>query len=440
MKVKINNLGSSGEGVGRHEGKPVFVDGALPDEVVEVELTVEKKTYSKGRLSQLLESSPHRIDPPCPVFGRCGGCQLQHLSYAQQLEAKRLRVEEALRRIGGFQDIQVEECRPSPTPYHYRNKIQLRAATGKNGQLELGLFAKGSHKLVTMDHCLIHCELGEQIFQLLRQVLPGSGVSAYDPLTRSGELRTVLVRTAVKTGQALLVFVTNGPASKKLREVSQDLLTRCPPLRGVVNNINTRSDNVILGEEYRSLAGDESIHETICGLDFKVSPASFFQVNPQQAEALYACAQDFAQLSHSDTLLDAYCGVGTLSLMMASQCQEVIGIECVPEAIEDAKANAERNGVSNARFRCGRAEELVDQLEGVDVVLMNPPRGGCDQVFLQGMLKLAPSRMVYISCDPATLARDLAYLKQHGYEIDRVRPYDMFPQTMHVETVVALSR
>lgn len=433
----IERIGIYGEGIAHLDGLTVFVDGALPDETVTTRLTTVKKNYAKATLLSIKEPSPHRTTPPCPVFGRCGGCQLQHLEYEGQLAMKRQRVADALERIGGLHEITVEPCLPSPQQYSYRNKIQL-PVSGSQHQLELGLYAKRSHDVIDIEGCPIHCSVGEQTFVTLRKLLLASNITPYNPRNHHGELRHILIKSGVNTDQVLVVFVTSGKASSSLQKLAEDLFEACPTIKGVVQNINKRHDNVILGPVYTPLVGERTITETLCGLTFKVSPASFFQVNPPQAENLYQKAVEFANLSPQETALDAYCGVGTLSLLIAQQCKQVIGVESVPQAIDDANENARHNSITNATFISAPMEKAIETLPPTDVVFLNPPRKGCDPQVIAGIAKRAPQKIVYISCDPATLARDIALL--HNYTVTTVQPVDMFPQTAHVETVALLVR
>lgn len=438
IQLTIHNLGNSGEGVGLHEGCVVFVEGALPGETVEVRLVDCRKKYARAELLSVLIPSEDRIIPPCPLFDRCGGCQIMHLDYAKQLEMKQKKVQDALQRIGKITDVEVPLCLPSPLPLGYRNKIQLPVRPGKNG-IMLGLYARSSHDLVEVEHCLIHCPLGEEVYAEIRQILQNSAVSAFNPSTGVGELRHVLIKSAVHTRQVLIILVTNSrEVSPELLQVAKEIKERCPVVKGIVQNINIRRDNVILGEEYRLLEGQNYIHESIGGLLFKVSPGSFFQVNPKQAECLYAKALEYAELTGHEVVLDAYCGVGTLSLLFARYAKHVKGVECVQAAIDDALENASLNGIGNVSFVCANAEEFIQKQSYVDLILLNPPRQGCHPSLLEKVGDLLPATVIYISCDPATLARDLAMLYTFGYKIDAIQPYDMFPQTAHVECVVKL--
>ena len=420
ITFKIHNIGHNGEGIGSYEGFTFFVEGALPGEMVEAEIIKQHKNYGRARLKKILQSSPQRVEPSCRFFGQCGGCQIMHLSYDQQLGVKRQRVIDALRRIGKITDVDVAPCLPSPLSLNYRNKIQLPVRTGT-----IGLYARGTHDIVDVDSCQIHCALGEEVYKKIRV------------LAKETEgLRHILIKTAVNSEEVLVILVTS--SGRLLNDLAKEIMSHCSHVKGVVQNINDSVGNTILGKTYKVLAGAGHITEKLCGLIFKVSPASFFQVNPQQAECLYAKALEFAELSGEETVLDAYCGVGTLSLIFARQAERVIGVECIPEAIEDAKGNAQLNQVGNVSFVCADAESYIQKLTAIDLVLLNPPRKGCDPAFLEGVKRLHPKKVVYISCDPATLARDLSQLCSYGYKIEAVQPYDMFPQTAHVECVVSL--
>lgn len=437
MTFQIHAVGSEGEGIGYHDGYTIFVDGALPGEVVEAHLFQRKKRYGRARLSSILKPSPSRVQPPCKLFGRCGGCHLMHLSYSKQLEIKRQQVVDALKRIGKIDGDITEPCLPSPSPVAYRHKIQLPVRKGKRG-LTLGLYARSSHELIEVKACHIHSPLGEEVYREIRSIVMQSGIEPYDPAAKTGELRHVLIKSTLHTQQALIVLVTSQKGSLFLSRLAAQIMACHPAIKGVVHNIHSGPENVILGDEYRLLAGAPSMEERLCGLTFKVSPASFFQVNPAQAENLYAKALSFAELKGDETVLDAYCGVGTLSLLFAKHAKKVIGVESVAQAIRDAQENSRLNGIQSVSFVCAPCETFIDSLTAIDVALINPPRKGCEPAFLDGIGRLAPKRLIYISCNPATLARDLAYLAQFGYKTDVVQPYDMFAQTAHVECVAKL--
>ncbi|MCB1111778.1 MAG: 23S rRNA (uracil(1939)-C(5))-methyltransferase RlmD [Chlamydiales bacterium] len=427
-------LGSSGEAIGDSDGFKIFIDGALPNEEVSVRITTVKKNYARGNVERIIISSPDRVKPPCPYYDRCGGCQLMHLSYQGQLSVKRQKVIDALQRIGGQSNAAVSPCMPSPDALHYRNKIQLPIVPGPQGT-KIGLYARNTHEVVAVDRCMIHCILGEEVYSQVQQMLKESGIAPYDEKTGQGTLRHLLIKSAIGTGEVLIILITTGKENRKVQEVCDAIMEICPSVKGVVENINKRSDNVIMGKTFITRAGQGHIIEKLSGLYFKMSPPSFFQVNPLQADHLYAKAIQLAELNEGKSVLDAFCGVGTLALIASESAADVHGIETVAEAIEDAKENARMNGITNCSFTCGKAEKLVPKMKSFDVTLLNPPRKGCDPALLNC---LASKTLIYVSCDPATLARDIAILIARGYELDGVFPFDMFPQTMHVETVVRL--
>jgi 23S rRNA (uracil1939-C5)-methyltransferase len=346
-----------------------------------------------------------------------------HLDYPQQLEAKRMRVVDAMQRIAKI-DVEVLPCVASPQPMAYRNKIQLPVSEGKR----LGLYARNTHDLVEIEQCGIHCALGEKALGCVQALVKTS--------KETSGLKHVLIKTAVHKAEVLVILVTKG--STRPTTLANQILKAMPEIKGVVQNINPVDGNVILGRDFCTLAGQGWIEEELCGLHFKVSPASFFQVNPLQAEALYQKVLELANFTGNESVLDAYCGVGTLSLVVAKHVQEVVGIEFVADAIADAQENAQRNHIQNARFIAGLAEEKVAELGKIDVAILNPPRKGCERSLLEALSEKRPQKILYVSCDPATLARDLQILVQKGYQLRPLQPFDMFPQTMHVECVAAL--
>lgn len=438
IQLLIESLGSHGEGVGRLDGFTLFVDGALPGETVEVQITERHQRYGRAQMLGIIDASPHRVAPPCKLFGTCGGCQLMHLSYEQQLKIKQQRVVDALQRIGKIKDVNVPDCEPSTNSLAYRNKIQLPVRQGKS-DIAIGLYARSSHTLVEVDSCPIHCSIGDHVYQAVSALVKFSGIQAYDPKTGQGELRHLLIKSAVHTEQVLVILVTHSDSQHTTGSLAKQIMKQCPQVKGVVQNINPKNDNVILGAKYQLLAGSGHIQEALGDLLFKVSPASFFQVNAAQALKLYAKAVEFACLSGHETVLDAYCGVGTLSLFFAKHVKQVLGVECVCEAIEDANENAALNGIKNVSFVCQSTERYIAGLKAVDCVILNPPRKGCDPVVLKELGRLRPKTIIYISCDPSTLARDLAQLISFGYRVAAIQPFDMFPQTAHVECVVKLA-
>jgi 23S rRNA (uracil1939-C5)-methyltransferase len=435
--LSISSLGHTGEGVGHLDGYTIFVDGALPGEVVKVSLYELHKSYGRANLLEIMQASPERIKPVCSLFGQCGGCQLMHLNYSEQLIQKQKLVENALKRIGKL-NVTVEPCLPSPQELQYRNKIQLPVKQDDDGPY-LGLYARSSHDLVKVDHCHIHCSFGEKIYQNIKELLPYSAIEPYDSEKRTGELRCILIKSSINLGEVLVVLVTKSNHVKNLEDFAEKIMGSSSSIKGVVQNINGATGNSILGNRYKLLCGSMYIRERLSDLYFHISPASFFQVNPSQAEKLFQKALEISCLKGDETILDAYCGVGTLSLYFARHCKKIIGVECVPEAIKDAKENAKLNAIDNAMFVCAYSEEYIKNVESIDVIILNPPRKGCEKSFLEGIKKIKPKQIIYISCNPSTLARDLSILHSYGYAIEVVYPFDMFPQTAHVECLVKLT-
>lgn len=438
IQLKIDNLGSSGEGVGSFQQFKIFVDGALPEEEILCKISLIKPTWGKAELLSILKPSQGRVTPRCPVFSTCGGCQLMHLNYEAQLKVKEMRVRETLKRIGEISDAKVFPCLPSERPFHYRNKIQLPVKEIE-GKLVLGLYQKNSHEIVPIEQCFIHREEGEEILKELNALLKESSIKAWNQESHQGELRHVILKAAHSTNEALLIFVTNGPASSELKEIGKALMSRCPSLKGVVENRNRQRNNVILGDQFLLCFGRDHIWEDLGDIKFKVSPQSFFQVNPTQAIKLYQKALEFAEIHSQSKILDLYCGVGTLTLFAAKLGKEVIGVECVNQAIVDAKENAKINQITNCQFFHATSESFIsnNSLKNNDIVFLNPPRKGCEPEVLQKLIQMKPQKIVYISCDPATLARDLKILGTQ-FETVLVQPVDMFPQTSHVECVTLL--
>jgi 23S rRNA (uracil1939-C5)-methyltransferase len=438
VELDITDMGISGEGIGSLDGFKVFVDGALPLEKVQISIETVKSNFAIGKLLKILTPSPHRVQPLCSVFDRCGGCQIMHLSYPEQLEVKRKRVKDALMRIGKVPLIDLPPVVASPCCLHYRNKIQL-PVSGSQGKIKIGLYAKRSHKVVDIQQCWIHNSLGDSLFQKVSALIKKSDIVPYNDETGEGELRHLLMRSSLCFQKTLIVLITTSHVSPLLRKLAHELFS-LEGIKGVIHHKNTREDNVILDQEFTTLYGDSFIEEKLCGLTFKVSAASFFQVNPLQAERLYNQAIEYAGITAESKVLDAYCGIGTLALVMAQKAKEVVGIECVPQAIKDAQENARINKIHNVRFICGQSERELSFLSGIDIVVVNPPRKGCDLKLLLELKRLSPKTIVYISCDPATLARDIHILRSYGFYHQESCAFDMFPQTMHVETVARFTR
>lgn len=443
VEINITGLGSSGEGVGKYEGFTVFVQGALPEETVKAEITLVKKSYSVGKLLEILVKSPERVEPVCPIYAECGGCQLQHLSYKGQLEMKRAQVQAALSRIGHL-DIEAQPVIGCANPWNYRNKMQFPAAINAEGTLSIGCYAASTHSVINTDGCMIQKEANNQVLLTVRKWMQRFGISAYDEKTGKGLVRHVMARVGVHSGEVMAVLITSAYDIPHRKELIEWLKKYVPGLVSIIQNINKKPTNIIMGNKTRVIYGSSTIKDSLGALTFNVSAQSFFQVNSEQAEKLYNKALEFAALNGSETVVDVYCGTGTISLFMAKHAKKVYGIEIVAPAIEDAKKNAVDNGCDNAEFLLGDASvELPKLLEsGVqpDVILVDPPRAGCEEKVLAAIAGVAPERIVYVSCNPASLARDLAFLEQHGYKTAVAQPVDMFPATSHVETVCLVTR
>lgn len=442
-EIKIAALGSNGEGIGRIEGYTVFVEGALPPETCLVLIVKTRKHFGYGKLLEILSPSPDRREPCCPVAKQCGGCQLQHLSYAAQLAYKTKEVQDDLERIGGITDVTVRPAIGMEEPWRYRNKAQFPVGQGKDG-CAIGFYAKRSHRIVDTKQCFLQNERNDAIVALVRDFLNEFQIPLYDEETHTGLVRHILTRIGRSSGEVMVCIVLNG---KRLphSEVLVERLQRIEGMVSIVLNVNREKTNVILGRKIITLWGKDTITDSLDGIEFEISPLSFYQVNPVQTEVLYKKAVELADLKGDETVLDLYCGIGTISLFFARKARQVFGVEIVPEAIADARKNAERNGITNAAFAVGAAEEVIPELyreEGIaaDVVVVDPPRKGCDARLLETILQIAPEKVVYVSCNPATLARDLAVLAAGGYHTREVQPVDQFPHTNHVETVCLLSK
>ena len=432
--------GSASEGLGivRLDGAVVFVPQAIRGEEIDLRITKVMKTAAAGEIVKIHNLSPERTKPECPYFGKCGGCDFQHMSYTEELWAKRQRVQDALTRLGGT-DLQVEEILGAKDPTHYRNKSQY--PVGADGAI--GFFRARSHQVVPIDRCLIQSEVSDRTAKAVGNWMKRYRVSAYDETTGKGLVRHIYVRVNRK-GESLCCVIANGKQLPREPELAAYVRAAAPGTVGVVLNTNTKKGNVILGEKYRTLWGQDFLMDTLCGLQFKLSVPSFYQVNRDQAEVLYGKALEFAALTGEETVLDLYCGTGTITLCLAKQAKKAIGAEIVPPAIEDAKENAGRNNIENAEFFCGDAADIAAKLEreGLrpDVITVDPPRKGLAPEVIASVAGMGPKRVVYVSCDPATLGRDVKIFDGFGYKAVRAAAVDMFPGTRHVETVVLLSR
>jgi len=443
ISVTVHGLGSSGEGVARYGGLTIFVPGGAPGDRLLARVQEVKRNYARAALVAVEEPSPDRVAPACPVAGECGGCQLQHIAYAAQLRLKRQQVVDALERLGKLSGVAVHPTLGMAEPWGYRNKAQFPVGF-RSGRVIAGFFAPGTHRIIDIGRCEIQHPLGNRVLAEVKDLAGRFGVRIYDERSHTGVLRHVLARVGRGTGEAMAVLVTNGRDFPHGEAIARELMARIPEVVSVVQNINPARTNVVLGRESRVLAGRDSITDYIGDLRFSISPVSFFQVNPAQTEVLYGKALEYAGLTGTETVIDLYCGIGTISLFLARRSRAVIGIEWVEEAVADARENAARNGIANVRFIAGDAAVEMPRLaaEGVraDVIVLDPPRKGCDEPVLEALVRMAPRRVVYVSCNPASLARDLGRLAAMGYRTVEVQPVDMFPHTAHVECVARVER
>ena len=468
IELKIEDMGVDGEGIGKYEGMTFFVKDAVIGDTIRAGITKLKKNYGYARVQEILEPSPYRVQPECPLYARCGGCQIQAMDYRQQLCYKQKKVRGNLIRIGGFApeliDSVMEEIVGMEQPYRYRNKAQFPIGADRDGMPVAGFYAARTHSIIPVEDCKLGVTQNEQVLGVVLSYMRENGVRPYDETTGRGLVRHVLIRYGFTSKELMVCLVINGetlPQEKKL----VDALCKIEGMTSISVNINRKNTNVILGEETRTIWGSDYITDQIhlrdCDHDFvltdtaiayHISPQSFYQVNPVQTEKLYSLALSYACLTGRETVWDLYCGIGTISLFLAQKAGKVYGVEIVPQAIEDARSNAALNGITNASFFVGKAEEVLPEfyekesrkpdadMLHPDVIVVDPPRKGCDEKCLETMLRMEPDRIVYVSCDPATLARDLKILCGGGYELRKVRPVDQFGHTTHVETVVLLSK
>ena len=443
VTLKIEDCGIDGEGIGKADGFTVFVKDAVIGDTVRAKIMKAKKNYGYGRLEEIITPSPDRVEPKCQFARQCGGCQLQALSYEKQLEFKTSKVRGHLERIGGFTDIPMEKILGMEQPFHYRNKAQFPVGKSKDGRIITGFYAGRTHSIIENRDCALGVTRNKEVLDRVIAHMEKFHIQPYDENTGKGLVRHVLLRYGFFTDEMMVCLIING---EKLpgEEALVKSLRQIPETVSVMVNVNKKRNNVILGEKVRLLWGQPYITDKIGEISYQISPLSFFQVNPYQTGRLYGKALEYAQLSGNETVWDLYCGIGTISLFLAQKAKMVRGVEIIPAAIENAKENARLNGFDNTEFFVGKAEEVLPEQfartgERADVIVVDPPRKGCDETLLSTIIKMQPDRVVYVSCDSATLARDLKYLCERGYELKKVCPVDMFPNTVSVETVVLLS-
>ena len=442
--IDINGQGFEGEGVGRIENFTIFVEGALLGEKVKIKIVKVNKDFAFGKLMEILVESEERVQPACNVHKKCGGCQFQHLSYKGQLEFKKIRVEECITRIGKLNNVSVNETLGMEGSHlRYRNKVQLPIGE-KSGEPIIGFYAPRSHEIIDMDTCLIQDESADFAAKLLKEWIRDFKISIYNEENGKGFLRHLMVRKGFNTGEVMIVIVTSEEEFTYKKELLEMLLANLKGVKSIIQNVNTKNTNVVLGEKCITLWGSDVISDYIGAYKFKISPLSFFQINPKQTEVLYNKVLEYASLTEEEVVFDAYCGTGTIALFVAEKAKKVFGVEIVPQAIENAWENAKDNSIENVEFVVGKSEEVIPELiaKGIkaDVVIVDPPRKGCEKILLEEISKIQPRTIVYVSCNPSTLARDLAILMDNGYEAVEVKPVDMFPNTAHVESVVKLEK
>ena len=455
VTVEITDIGVSGEGIGHVDGYTLFIKDAVIGDVVEAKVMKAKKNYGYARLMKVITPSEYRVEPKCAFARRCGGCQIQEMSYDRQLVFKDQKIRGNLERIGGFTKDQIgtvmQPVVGMEPPFGYRNKAQFPFGTDKEGNPITGFYAGRTHDIIANTDCALGVEQNKEILEIILQYMRENKIKSYDEKTGKGLIRHALIRYGFKTKEIMVCLVVNGKKLPKAERLIEKLI-QIEGMTSITISPNTRRDNVIMGDSYEILWGQGYITDYIGNVKYQISPLSFYQVNPVQTEKLYGLALEYADLKGDETVWDLYCGIGTISLFLAQKAKQVYGVEIVPQAIDDAKENAKINAIDNAEFFVGKAEEVLPEYYAeyerehngetahADVIVVDPPRKGCDETLLETIVKMQPEKVVYVSCDSATLARDLKYLCANGYEIKMCRGVDQFPQSVHVETVVLLSR
>lgn len=443
----IISQGYEGEGIAKIDNKyPIFIEGALKGEKVKVRIVKVNKNFAYGKLMEVLEASEERVNPPCAIYKRCGGCKLQHASYKAQLDFKWDRVKDCVSKIGKLDPSIVKYPLGMENPWRYRNKVQLPIGL-INGEVKIGFFAPRSHDIIDMESCLIQDEIGDKVVKLTREWIEKFNIRPYNvdgEYDEKGIVRHIMIRRGFTTNEVMIVLVTNGEKLPHKEEFVDLMVKNIPGIKSVIQNINSKKTNVILGLESKTLWGEDTISDYIGDFRFNISPLSFFQVNPIQTEVLYGKALEYANLTGNEEVFDAYCGTGTITLFLSQKAKKVYGVEIIPQAIDNAWINAKENKVENVEFFVGESEVVIPDLinKGVkaDVVVVDPPRKGCDKKLLDAITNIDAKKIVYVSCDPSTLGRDLQVLEENGYKTLEVQPVDMFPNTAHVECVVLMSR
>lgn len=452
VEVKVEDIGSDGEGIGKYQGFTLFIKDAVVGDTILARVLKTKKTYGYAKVEKIIEASKDRVEPKCPLASSCGGCQIQQLSYEKQLYFKENKVKNCLERIGGLKDIEMEPIVGMEEPYYYRNKAQFPVGLSKDGKVTIGFYASRTHSIINTTHCYIQDRINVPILETIRTFLEEKHISIYNEEKHEGLVRHILTRVGFTTKEVMVCVIMNGtelPYKAEFVTKLQEVMEKYPEYRlvSVCLNVNKEKTNVILGSKIIPVFGQTYITDTIGDVKYQISPLSFYQVNPIQTKKLYDLALEYADLHGNEIVWDLYCGIGTISLFLAQKAKMVYGVEIISEAIEDAKKNAILNDITNTEFFVGAAEEILpkkyEESNGsmrADVIVVDPPRKGCEQSLLDTIADMEPKRIVYVSCDPATLARDLKYLTEKGYELKRVRAVDQFAHSLHVETVALLQK
>lgn len=444
VEVLIEDMGASGEGVGKVDGYTLFVKDAVIGDLAKVKVMKAKKNYGYARLMKLIQPSKDRVEPICPSARQCGGCQIQSISYEKQLEFKQNKIKNHLERIGGFHGIKMEPMIGMEEPFYYRNKAQFPIGKNKNGEIIAGFYAGHTHTIIPMERCYLGVKENEVVLEKVLSFMKEYRIEPYDEEHHRGLIRHVLIRYGFTTKEIMVCLIINGKTIPHVDALISSL-QEISGMTSITMSVNKKQTNVIMGEEIKVLWGQGYIQDYIGDLVYQISPLSFYQVNPVQTKRMYDTVKTFAGLTGNEVVWDLYCGIGTISLYLAKSAKEVYGVEVIPQAIEDARHNATLNGIENGKFYVGKAEEVLPELyekEGIfaDVIVVDPPRKGCEETLLQTIVEMKPKKVVYVSCDSATLARDLKYLCAKGFEVEKVQGFDNFSQTVHVETVVLLEQ
>lgn len=443
-EIEIESVTNDGNGVGHIDGFTVFVPSSVRGDILKILVVKVNKGYAFGKIVGILKPSEYRTESKCKFSEKCGGCQLMHISYEEQLNIKARFINDCIKRLGGQKNYEFLGIDGMENPYEYRNKLIFPLGVDKNKNPLCGFYAERSHRVIPLDRCLLGNNLHENVLKVVLDHIRKYNISIYDEEKHSGVLRRVFIRQGFLTNEAMVVISANADSFKKQKELAERLMEMDKRIVSVILNVNTKKTNLVLGDKNITISGKDIIKDELCGFLYEISPHSFFQINPYQTEKLYNTAVEFADIKNSDIVLDVYCGIGTISLLCSKFAKEVVGVEIVPQAIEDAKKNARVNRIDNVSFLCGAAETVVPELlnrdKKPDVVILDPPRKGSDDVTLSAIVKATPEKIVYVSCNPATLARDIKFLAENGYKLVKVKGTDMFPHSIHIESVALMVR